>query len=427
MNTGAHGNLQLKMALMADFQYPLVPKSELDKRLKNAVVRIAESGLNAWLISGVTNLYYFTGTAQNGLLFIFDNGKYLFLVRKSLERARNESGLPEISGFRSLRELPGRVMTCYGSTPGKVGFEGGIVPVSLFARYQQALPDCIFSDISTEIRWLRSVKSDFEQQCMREAGKQTEAVFRHMKEFIQPGLSELDIAAEAEYVARIHGHQGIIRMNGFNAELYYGVITAGESANLPTNFDGPSGSSGLYPSAPHPAGRVLVEAGKPVLVDFMGAYMGYLCDETRVYFPGDPSQEVIQLHQNCVQIQSFIADRLIPGTIPSRLYEETRQFAEEMGFTENLMGFGPNKVKFFGHGLGLEVDELPVIAPRFDQPLVEGVTIAVEPKYYVAGLGAVGVENTFVVRGKGGERLVDYQDDLIPVSSIETVGGGGHV
>ncbi|NOY23714.1 MAG: aminopeptidase P family protein [Acidobacteria bacterium] len=412
---------------MADFQYPLVPKSEVDRRLKNAVVKIAESGLNAWLISGVTNLYYFTGTAQSGLLFIFDNGKHLFLVRKSLERARDESGLSNISGFRSLRELAERVKTCYGSMPRKVGFEGGIVPVSLFARYRHALPDCTFSDVSTEIRWLRSVKSDFEQQCMREAGKQTEAVFRHMKKFIQPGLSELDIAAEAEYVARIHGHQGIIRMNGFNAELYYGVITAGESANLPTNFDGPSGSSGLYPSAPHPAGRVLVEVGKPVLIDFMGAYMGYLCDETRVYFPGDPSDEVIRLHQNCVQIQLFISDRLKPGTIPSRLYEETRQFAEEMGLTENLMGFGPNQVKFFGHGLGLEVDELPVIAPRFDLPLVEGVTIAVEPKYYLAGLGAVGVENTFVVKAKGGERLVGYPDDLIPVSSTETVGRGGHV
>lgn len=409
---------------MDKFQYPLVPKSELDRRLKNAVAGMAKSGLNAWLISGLTNLYYFTGTTQNGLFFIFDNGNLLFLVRKSLERAENESALTQISGFRSLKEVTERIHTSYGSMPKKMGFEGGIVPVSLFARYQQVLPDCDFSDISTEIRWLRSVKSDFELQCMREAGKQTSAVFRHMKSFIRPGISELDIAAEAEYVARKNGHQGIIRMNGFNAELYYGVITAGESANLPTSFDGPSGSSGLYPSAPHPAGRVLVEAGKPVLVDFMGAYMGYLCDETRIYFPGEPSKEVVNMHHNCLEIQSFVSERLKPGTIPSQLYEETRKFAEKMGLTENLMGFGKNQVPFFGHGLGLEVDELPVIAPRFDRPLVESVTIAVEPKYYVAGLGAVGVENTFVVTVKGGVRLVDYPDDLVLVSSSPGRGGG---
>lgn len=402
---------------MDKFQYPLVPRVELTRRLNNAVAEIAESGLNAWLISGLTNLYYFTGTVQNGLLFIFDNGNHLFLVRKSLERARNESTLTEISGFRSLKEVAERINSSYGSMPKKMGFEGGTVPVSLFARYQQTLPDCDFSDVSTEIRWLRSVKSEFELQCMREAGKQTVAVFRHMKGFIRPGISELDIAAEAEYVARKNGHQGIIRMNGFNAELYFGVITAGESANLSSSFDGPSGSSGLYPSAPHPAGRVLVEAGKLVLVDFMGAYMGYLCDETRVYLPGDPSKEVIKLHRNCLQIQSFIAERLKPGTIPSQLYEETRKFAEELGLKENLMGFGKNQVRFFGHGLGLEVDELPVIAPRFDRPLMEGTTIAVEPKYYSAGLGAVGVENTFVVTERAGIRLVDHPDDLVLVSS----------
>ncbi len=403
---------------MIDFEYPLVPKTELDNRIQNAAANIARAGLNAWLISGTTNLYYFTGTTQNGLLFIFDNGDHLYLVRKSLERARNESGLSEIDGFRSLRELDDRVRAAYGSRLINCGFEGGIVPVSLFNRYQKALPECSFSDISMEIRWLRSVKSDFELQCMVKAGKQTEAVFQHMKDFIRPGISELDIAAEAESVARRNGHQGIIRMNGFNAELYYGVITAGESANLPTNFDGPSGSSGLYPSAPHPAGRVKVVAGKPVLVDFMGAYMGYLCDETRVYFPGDPSEEVRRFQQKCVDIQAFIADRLKPGTVPSELYEETRRFAEEFGFTKNLMGFGPNQVGFFGHGLGLEVDELPVIAPRFDRPLVEGVTIAVEPKYYIEGLGAVGVENTFVVSSEGGKRLVEFPDDLIQVSTI---------
>ncbi len=412
---------------MINLSYPLVPKPELDSRLKRASVRIAESGMNAWLISGVTNLYYFTGTAQNGILFIFDDGRHLFLVRKSLERATLESGLTVIEGFRSMREVADRIKGVYGSLPAKIGFEAGGVPVSLFNRYQQALPGCTFADVSTDIRWLRSVKSKFEQDCMREAGKQTAEVFRKMADFIRPGISEIDIAAEAEYIARKNGHQGIIRMNGFNAELYFGVITAGESANLPTNFDGPSGSSGLYPSAPHPAGRVLVEAGKPVLVDFMGAYMGYLCDETRVYFPGEPSGEVVRLHQNCLQIQSFISERLKPGIVPSKLYEETLTFSKEIGFTENFMGFNSNQVKFFGHGLGLEVDELPVIAPRFDQPMVEGMTIAVEPKYYVGGLGAVGVENTFIVTEQGGERLVDYPDALIPVSSVSVNTGGIHV
>ncbi len=402
---------------MSEYRYPLVPKSELDTRIGNAAAYISKAGLNGLLIAGITNLYYFTGTVQNGFLFIFDNGKHLFLVKKSLARAQRESGLTEIEGVRSIKELRDRVLRVFGSIPRRFGFEGGIVPVSLFSRFQQVFPGSDFSDVSTGIRQLRSVKSRFELDCMREAGRQTEAVFRHLTAFIRPGISELDIAAEAEFIARKNGHQGIIRMHGFNAELFYGVVTAGESANLPTNFDGPSGSLGLYPAVPHPAGRVEVVTGKPVLVDFMGAHMGYLCDETRVYFPGSPTDELLSLHGNCLKIQEFIARRLRPGTIPSELYKETLAFSREIGLTDNLMGFEQNQVRFFGHGLGLEVDELPVIAPRFDQPLLEGVTIAVEPKYYVRGFGAVGIENTFVVTEKGGKRLIDFPDDLIQVST----------
>jgi Xaa-Pro aminopeptidase len=79
------------------------------------------------------------------------------------------------------------------------------------------------------------------------------------------------------------------------------------------------------------------------------------------------------------------------------------------------MGFGGRRVQFLGHGIGLEVDEMPVIASGFDEPLEEGMTIALEPKKGIEGVGMVGIENTFVVTPGGGRPITGRDRGLIPV------------
>jgi Xaa-Pro dipeptidase len=79
------------------------------------------------------------------------------------------------------------------------------------------------------------------------------------------------------------------------------------------------------------------------------------------------------------------------------------------------MGLGDNKVQFLGHGIGLVIDEQPVLASRFDEPLQEGMTIAVEPKIGLPGIGMVGVENTFEVTHDGGKCITGDRFDLLCV------------
>jgi len=84
-------------------------------------------------------------------------------------------------------------------------------------------------------------------------------------------------------------------------------------------------------------------------------------------------------------------------------------------FLRNFMGFGDRRVKFLGHGIGLLIDELPVIAEGFNEPLEKGMVFAVEPKRGIANIGMVGIENTFIVNSRGGKSITGDNPGLIPV------------
>jgi Xaa-Pro aminopeptidase len=86
--------------------------------------------------------------------------------------------------------------------------------------------------------------------------------------------------------------------------------------------------------------------------------------------------------------------------------------AEQSGLGVNYMGAPGENAKFVGHGVGLELDEFPVLAQGFKMPLQLGQTIAIEPKFVIPGQGVIGIENTFVVTASGGEKLTDLPDEI---------------
>jgi len=190
-------------------------------------------------------------------------------------------------------------------------------------------------------------------------------------------------------------------MRRWNLEMHYGTVSVGASACYPCYFDGPDGQEALYPAVQQGGGRRQVEPHQTVLVDFVGAAGGYLADRTRVFCVGKPPREALEAHEFCREMLAAIVERLRPGSVPSAIHAEVTAMAEKSPWADRFMGWGENRVGFLGHGIGLDLDELPVIAPRFDAPLVAGNVIAVEPKVFLGGVGAVGVENTYVVTESG--------------------------
>jgi Xaa-Pro aminopeptidase len=158
-----------------------------------------------------------------------------------------------------------------------------------------------------------------------------------------------------------------------------------------------------------------LRSGDLVVIDIGCGYRGYQTDKTMTYMFGKPIPEyAIREHDRCVQIQDRIAGLLRPGAIPSEIY--TTIMADlEPGFLPNFMGFGNHKVKFLGHGIGLWIDESPVLALGFDEPLEEGMVLAVEPKKGIPDVGLVGIENTFVVTRQGGRSITGTSKGLVEV------------
>ncbi len=115
-----------------------------------------------------------------------------------------------------------------------------------------------------------------------------------------------------------------------------------------------------------------------------------------------------------MEIQDEIAVMLKPGEVPAEIYNAVMTKLDQ-DFAENFMGYGSRRVKFLGHGIGLVIDEQPVISEGFYEPLEEGMAFAVEPKRGIQDIGMVGIENTFLVTPKGGRRITGDNPGLIPV------------
>jgi Xaa-Pro dipeptidase len=345
--------------------------------------------------------YYLTGTVQGGVLWFPRDGEPLLAVRRSFERARMESAVRNIVPLKTYSELPGLI-----PNPGEtIGFELDILPVAVYQQVSKYFPKARVVDGSMPVRTARSIKTPYEIECIRRAARQLDTMFLDIPQQLHEGLAEYELAARIEYVLRMAGHQGFTRVRRFNMEMHYGAVSFGETASYPHAFDGPVGVRGLYAAVPVMGSRRVLKAHEPVMIDICGGYAGYIADGSRTYSIGPVSQQMLDTYQYILELNSWIEDQLRPGNIPSQIYQTILDRVAKTSFAEHFMGAAENQVRFVAHSVGLELDEIPVIAPKFDTPLEPGVVFAVEPKVFYPGLGGVGVENTYVVTETTCERL----------------------
>ena len=197
--------------------------------------------------------------------------------------------------------------------------------------------------------------------------------------------------------------------------MFYGAVAFGDTSAYPHSFDGPVGVRGLYPAVQAMGGDKALVPGEPIMVDVVGGHGGYLADGSRAYSLGEPSRKVQETHAFLLDLNGWLEEQIKPGNIPSEIYAQAQEKVSTKGLGEHFMGAAENQVRFVAHGVGLELDELPVIAPRFDEPLEPGIVLAVEPKIFYPGLGGAGVENTYLITKTGCERLTRSPQEWIAV------------
>lgn len=393
----------------------MVPKNELLQRLdrfrKQMDVTCPE-----WKMAVIfrkVNLYYFTGTMQDGMLLIPRDDEAVFWVRSSYERALEESSFTPIKPMRSFRDAAADTK----NFPSTVHLETETIPLAFFQRFQKYFPVTDVQAVDRPLAQVRAIKSQYELSLLKQSGEIHRRVLEEMvPNMLKEGMSEAELAIEIYSVLMKEGHQGLARFGMFDTEMLLGHIGFGTSSIYPTYFNGPSGNLGLSPAAPLFGNRERkLKKGDLVYIDFGCGVEGYHTDKSMTYMYGQAlPEEVISAHKQCVEVQNRIAELLKPGAIPSDIYQSIMNSLSS-DFQENFMGFGSRKVKFLGHGVGLLIDEYPVIAKGFDEPLQEGMVLAIEPKKGIENIGMVGIENTFLVTPQGGQSITGNHPGLIPV------------
>jgi Xaa-Pro aminopeptidase len=383
---------------------------ESQERVSRLQKRLIANGVQAALLLIPIDVYYFTGTRQNAVLWVPADGEPVLLVRKSLSRARAEGLIADIRPFPSSKELSAVLGEKYVT----VGMTFDAVPVQQHLFYSKVLPGRTFVDISMIIRELRSVKSPAELELLRFSAQKFSSVLSQVPTFLREGMRELDLAAEVEYRLRRIGHEGYVRMRAFNQEICGGVAVA-SSATSYGFFDGPVSGKGLSSASPQGASLDEIRAHVPIMIDFVGVFNGYMVDMSRIFVIGSLDPELQRAFDVSLDIQEHVRQSMVPGAVCEEIYQEAVMMAEKAGLGGCFMGMPGEQSRFVGHGVGLELDELPVFAPGFSMQLIAGQVVAVEPKFVIPRKGVVGIENTFVVTADGGERLSDLPDRIVAI------------
>ncbi len=364
---------------------------------------------------GRVNQYYFTGTMQDGMLLIPRDDEAVFCVRRSFERAGDESFFPNIRPIKGFRDAVPAVPAAAARQV--IHLEIELVPLALAQRFRKHFSCKEVASLDAQIARVRAVKSPYELAIMERCG----AMHRRMMEenvpaLLREGVNEAEFACDLYSLLVREGHQGAVRFGMFNVDIAVAQLGFGENSLYPTSFDGPGGCVGVCPAAPVLGSRDRkLRKGDLVFLDAGCAMDGYATDKTMVYMFGRAlPDEVMALHRRCVEIERRLASMLKPGAIPSEIYTRTMSSLDPE-FLKNFMGFGARRANFLGHGVGLQIDEPPVLAEGFDEPLAEGMVLALEPKKGVPRVGMVGSENTYLVTPDGGRSLTGNHPGLILV------------
>jgi len=391
------------------------PETEIARRISALQQALTHKGLDAALILQKTDLYYFSGTIQQAHLYVPAAGEPVLMVNKVLKRARSESCLERIVPLGNPGTIPEVLKQSGLAMPKKLGLELDVLPTNLYFSYGAIFSAAELTDISTEIRLLRAVKSTYEIELIREAARYSDRVAAQVPDLLRVGMTEIELAGRVEAEARRMGHQGIVRMRLWGNELFYGHLLAGPSGGVPSYLASPTGGSGVSPAAAQGSGFRPIKRHEPILVDYVFAYRGYLSDHARIFSLGQLPDELVAAHAAMLDLQQQIKLMAKPGVPSGSIYDFALEHATRRGYGEHFMGTGSERIRFVGHGVGLELDEFPFLNTGQELELKEGMVIALEPKLIFPLKGVVGIENTHVVTPQGLEQLGQYSEDITVV------------
>ena len=338
---------------------------------------LAERELDRMLVTDLTNVRYLTGFSGTNGACICGPGVRIFLT----DFRYTERAAAEVEGWEPETVEGDWLGAIAARLEGRSGFEDDHMAVRTLAKLKEKLADEVEAvPAGGVVEALRRVKDEGELKAIEEASKVADEVWLWSIERGLAGHSERDVARAAE-----------ARIRELGGDPSFPAIVA-------------AGPNGALPHA-EPGERTI---GKGELVVFdMGAQLdGYCSDGTRTYATGDPGEEARAVYETVLEAQLASLDAVIAGTTGEDVDAVARKIIDDAGHAKHF-GHG------LGHGVGLEVHERPVISPRSDSVLEEGMVCTIEPGIYIPDWGGVRIEDTVLVTGSGCRVLTRVSKDLL--------------
>lgn len=382
-------------------------ENELELKWRRIQQAMRQEEADGCLLTMNMNLYYVSGQVFNGYFYLPAEGRPYWFVKRLTVPETNQ-----VHVIRKPEQMPDFFRNLNLAMPRKLLLEADELSYNEYIRLQHVFRAEATGNASALIRRIRMIKTPWEIEQMRISARKHEAVYREIPACYRPGMRDIELQIEIEKRMRVYGSLGYFRAFGSNMDIFMGSLLAGENAGEPSPFDFALGGAGMHASGPLGANGTLLREGTTVMADMSGNYTAYQTDMTRVFSIGKLPDRAYRVHRVALEIQARMERMAKPGVPCAELYRDALAMAGQEGLEDCFMGTHL-QAKFVGHGIGLEINELPVLTTRSKDILQPGMTFAFEPKFVLAGIGAVGIENTFLVTDSGVEKMTLLDENII--------------
>lgn len=385
--------------------------NDLQLRRKRLQTEMQKNGVDACILTTGVNVFYVAGCIYNGYFYLPAEGEAFHFLKRTTE-AVLENAISIRKPEQIVEELQNRGF----DLPKKVLLEIDTISFSECSRLISSLQISETINASVLLRQIRSVKSDFEIAQVRECAEKHVEVYKQIPNLYKKGMTDLELQFEIEHLMRKHGSLGIFRSYGANMDIYMGSLLVGENAESPSPFDFALGGKGGNAILPLGACGEKIKQGNAIMVDMAGNYGPWMTDMTRVFSVGKLSDLAYKAHEVSREIHEVIKQDTKQGTPCADLYNIAFDITKKNNLEDYFMGT-KLQAKFVGHGVGLEINEPPVLTSRSKELFVSNTVFALEPKFVIPNVGAVGVENTYLVHDNNIENLTVLEESIIDLDS----------
>lgn len=361
------------------------------------------------------DIYYYTGFAEPSLFLVTPEESILFIRRERPKKgARVWIKNRSVVEHADLGEVYARVKG-FKIKKGTVGLCLDILPSVRFMEFRKLLKEFRIVDVSPLILRQRMIKDEEEVNLMKRAGDILAAGTSRVRQFLRPGLREIDLAAEVEAEHRRSLHPGAIFMRLFDFNMGPGPLSSGPNLRVASGLLHSISGAGLSAALPIGASARKIQDGDHVVVDIPCNYQGYHADQSRTFVVGKASLKAKKMFGRLRELSDGLMAFLRPGVSVSQCYQKAWSLAKKLKIEDSFLVYGTRRANFIGHGLGLEINEPPILKDEEKTILEEGFTLALELPLTHPEAGVMKLEDTVVVKSTGTELLTTAPRELIEV------------